>query len=178
MRARSPYLLPIDHEMVAPIDGAGTQAGEIAAGIWFRIALAPQLVGAEDARQVPLLLLFGSPMNERRAQEIQRVRCRQNRRTGAEIFLVEDHLLHKARAAPAIFFGPGDPDPAGGVHRLLPPNALFECLAVGRHALVGGIVDADLRRQVHFEPAPEMGTKGGMLGAVGEVHGGPLYRPN
>src|SRR5260370_5339124 len=177
MRARSPYLLPIDHEMVAPIDGAGTQAGEIAAGIWFRIALAPQLVGAEDARQVPLLLLFGSPMNERRAQQVQRARCRQNRRTGAEIFLVEDHLLHKARAAPAIFFGPGDPDPAGGVHRLLPPNALFECLAVGRHALVGAIVDADLGRQVPFDPTPELSPKSRVLGALGEVHAGPLLFP-
>src|SRR5260370_7447249 len=158
MRARSPYLLPIDHEMVAPIDGAGTQAGEIAAGIWFRIALAPQLVGAEDARQGPLLLLCGSPMNERRAQQVQRVRCRENRRTGAEIFLVEDHLLHKARAAPAIFFGPGDPDPAGGVHRLLPPNALFEGLAVRRHALVAAISNPALTPQFPFHPPPDLAS--------------------
>src|SRR5260370_7229779 len=111
MRARSPYLLPIDHEMVAPIDGAGTQAGEIAAGIWFRIALAPQLVGAEDARQVPLLLLFGSPMNERRAQQVQRVRCRQTRRTGAEIFLVEVHPPQKPPAPPPTSFRPAHPTP-------------------------------------------------------------------
>ena len=96
-------------------------------------------------------------------------------RPGAEIFLVEDHLLHKAGAAPAIFLGPGDPDPAGGVHRLLPGNALFERLAVGRDALVGGIVDADLRRQVGFEPAAELGAEGRVLGAVGEVHCGSFY---
>src|SRR5580704_13753586 len=102
MRARGPHLLPIDDKMVAPVYRASAQAREIAAGIRLRIALAPQLVGAEDARQVPLFLLLRSPMNERRAQQVQRARRRQNRRTGAEIFLVEDHLLHKARAAAAI----------------------------------------------------------------------------
>src|SRR5260370_25275217 len=124
MRARSPYLLPIDDEMVAPIDGAGAQAGEIAPGIGLGIALAPQLVGTEDPRQMALFLLFGPPVNQGRAQQVQCARRRENRRTGAEIFLVEDHLLHKARAPPALFFGPGHPDPAGGAHRLLPPNAL------------------------------------------------------
>ena len=54
MRTRGPDLLPIDDKMVAPLDGASAQAGEIAAGIGLRIALTPQLVGAEDARQVPL----------------------------------------------------------------------------------------------------------------------------
>src|SRR6267154_717950 len=132
MRARGPHLLAIDDEVVTPVDGARAQAGEIAAGLWLRIALAPELVGAEDARQVPLFLLLRSPMNERRAQQVQRARRRQHRRTGAEIFLVEDHLLHKARAAPAIFLGPGDADPAGGVHRLLPRNALFEGLPFRR----------------------------------------------
>src|SRR3989440_12947772 len=113
MRARSPHLLPVDDEMVTPVDGAGAQAGEISAGIGLRIALAPQLVGAENARQVPLLLLLGSPMNERRAQQVQRACRREHRRPRAEIFLIEDHLLHKAGATAAILLGPGDPNPPG-----------------------------------------------------------------
>jgi hypothetical protein len=161
--------------MVAAANGASPQTGEIAAGIGLRIALAPQLVGAEDARQVPPLLLFGPPVNKRRAQQVQRARRRQNRRTGGKIFLVEDHLLHKAGAPAAIFLGPGDPDPAGGVHCLLPCNALFERLPVRCDPLISGIVDADLSRQVTFEPAPELGTECGVLGAAGEIHGGSFY---
>jgi len=157
--------------MVAPLDGASAQAGEIASGIGLRIALTPQLVGAEDAWQMPLLLLFGSPMDERRAQQVQRARRRQNGRTGVEIFLVEDHLLHKAGAAAAIFLGPGDSDPAGGVHLFLPGDALFERFAIRRDALVGGIVDADLGGQVRPEPTAEFGAERRVLWAVGEIHG-------
>jgi hypothetical protein len=62
-----------------------------------------------------------------------------------------------------------DPDPAGGVHLLLLGNALFERLAVGRDALVSGIVDANLGRKIVFEPAAELGAEGGMLRAVGKV---------
>ena len=68
MGARGPHLLPIDDEMITQVYGTGTQAGEIAAGIGLRIALAPQLVSTEDARQMTLLLLFGSPMDESWAQ--------------------------------------------------------------------------------------------------------------
>ena len=174
MRARGPHLLPVDDKMVATVDGAGAQAGEVAAGIGLGIALAPQLVGAENARQMPLFLLLGSPVDEGRAQQVQRARRRQDGRAGAEIFLVENDLLHKAGAAPAIFLRPGDPDPAGGVHLLLPGNALFQCLAIGRDALVGGIVDADLRRQVFFEPVAEFGAESRVLGAVGDAP--PRYR--
>src|SRR5215469_12267382 len=116
------------------------------------------------------LLLFRAPVDEGRSQEIKRVCGRQNRPAGAEILFVEDDLLHKAGAAAAIFFGPGDSDPAGCVHLLLPGDALFQCLAVRRDALVGGVVDADLGRQIFLEPIAEFGTKRRVLGAVCEIH--------
>ena len=170
MRARGPYLLPVDDEMIAVVDGTGAQAREIAAGIGLGKTLAPQFVGVQDPRQVALLLLLGAPMNEARAQQVQAARARQDRRAGADIFLVEDDLLHEIGAAPAIFLGPGDPDPTRGVHRLLPLNALFQCLAVGCYALVGRVIDTNLRRQVGGEPLPELGAKLGMLRTVGEIH--------
>jgi hypothetical protein len=111
--------------MVAIVDRAGTQAGEIASRIWLGIALAPQLVDTEDPGQVALLLAFGPPMDQGRAQQVQCARRRQHRRAGAEIFFVENDLLHKAGAASAIFLGPRDPDPAGSVHGLLPGDAPF-----------------------------------------------------
>ncbi len=163
--------------MIAIVDRAGAQAGEIAAGVGLGIALAPQLVGAEDLRQMPLLLLFGAPVDEGRAQQVERAGGRQDRGAGAEILLVEDDLLHEIGAAAAIFLGPGNADPAGGVHLLLPGDALFERLAVGRDALVGSIVDTDLGRQIGFEPMAQFGAEFCVLRAVGEIHGGtPIAR--
>ena len=116
------------------------------------------------------LLLLGPPMDEARAEQVQPARSRQDGGAGARVFLVEDDLLHKARTTAAILPGPGEPDPARGVHRPLPGDAFFECLAVGRDALVGGIVDADVGWQIGLEPAADLGAKLGMLRAVGKVH--------
>jgi hypothetical protein len=57
------------------------------------------------------------------------------------------------------------------VHPLLPRDALFERLPVRRDALISGIVDADLRRKICFDPAAEFGAKRRVLRAVGEIHG-------
>jgi hypothetical protein len=81
----------------------------------------------------------------------------------------------KLAPRPPYSLGQEIPDPAGGVHCLLPRNALFEGLPVWRHALIGGIVDADLGWQVLFEPVPELGAECRVLGAVGEVHRGSFY---
>ncbi len=118
-----------------------------------------------------LFLRLGAALDQGRAEQVDRTRPRQDRRAGAEILLVENNLLHEIGAAPAVFLGPGNPDPAGGVHLFLPGDALFQGLAVGGDALVGGVVDADLGRQVRFEPPAELGAKGGMLRAVGKIHG-------
>jgi hypothetical protein len=170
MRAGGPHLLPVDDEVVALVHRTGPQTGEIAAGVGLGITLAPQLVGAEDTRQVALLLFLGAPMDKGRAQQVQCAGCRQDRGASAEIFFVENHLLHKTGAAAAILGGPGNSDPARGVHRLLPGDALFERLTVRRDALVGGIVDADLRRQMGLEPMTEFNPKFCVLRAVGEIH--------
>src|SRR5438128_167491 len=124
MRARGPHLLAVDQEMVALVDGAGAQAGEVGAGAGLGIALAPDLVTAENLWQVPFLLVLRAPMNKGRPQEAHPDGPGQDRGAGAEILLVEDDLLHEADAAAAIFLGPGQPDPAGGVHLLLPGAAL------------------------------------------------------
>src|SRR5207244_3054496 len=135
-------------EMVAVVNGTGAQARQITTGVGLGKPLAPQLVGVEDARQVAPLLLRGAPMYETGAEEVEPAGPRQDRGAGADILLVEDDLLHEIGAAAAIFLGPGEPDPAGGMHFLLPLDALLQRLAVGCHALIGGVVDADLGRQV------------------------------
>src|SRR6516164_10339021 len=124
MRARGPHLLTIDDEMVAMVDGAGSEARQIAAGVGLGKALAPQLVGIEDARQMALLLFLCPPMNQARAEQIEAACPRQHRRAGVRVLLVEDDLLHKVGAAATIFLWPGEPDPPRGVHHLLPLDAL------------------------------------------------------
>src|ERR1041384_1099108 len=69
MRARGPHLLAVDQEMVALVHGPGAQAGKVGAGARLGIALAPDLVAAEDLWQIALLLLLGAPVDQGRAQE-------------------------------------------------------------------------------------------------------------
>src|SRR5215472_13178114 len=68
MRSRGPYFLSVDDKIVAAVDGACAQTGEIPARVGFGIALAPQLVGAQNPRQVALFLFLGAPMDQGRAQ--------------------------------------------------------------------------------------------------------------
>src|SRR6266436_8632719 len=171
MRARGPHLLSVDDKMVAMVDRTSAQARQIATGVGLGKALTPQFVGAKDARQVAPLLLVAAPVNEARTQQVEGARRWQNRGAGTDILLVEDDLLHEIGAAPAIFLGPRDPDPARGVHRLLPLDALFQCRKVGSDALVGRVVDANLGRQVGLEPAAELAAECRMLRAVGKIHG-------
>ena len=63
------------------------------------------------------------------------------------------------------------------MHLLLPGDALFQSLAVGGDALVGGIVDFDFLGEIVVEPLPELGAESGMLRAVGEIHGAPCGGP-
>src|SRR5436190_5406 len=65
---------------------------------------------------------------------------------------------------------------AGGVRLLLPGAALFEDLAVGGDALILRVLDFEVFRQIGFEPVPELATEGGVLGRIGEVHGGSSLR--
>src|SRR5204863_7760931 len=99
---------------------ARAQAAELGAGARLEITRTPDLVAAEDLWQIPLLQRLGAQMNEGGAEKAHAARAGQDGRAGAEILLVEDHLLHKAAAAPAIFLWPGQADPAGRVHLLLP----------------------------------------------------------
>jgi hypothetical protein len=50
------------------------------------------------------------------------------------------------------------------VHFLLPGDAFFQGLTVRRHALVGGVVNANFGRQIGFEPVAERGAKSGSSG--------------
>src|SRR2546428_4963078 len=71
VRARRPHLLAVDDEVVALIDGARPEARQIGAGAGLGEALAPDLVGVEDRREMATLLLLGAPVDESRAHQVQ-----------------------------------------------------------------------------------------------------------
>jgi hypothetical protein len=56
------------------------------------------------------------------------------------------------------------------VHLLLPDAPLLEGVAIGRDAVVGGIVQAELRGKVRGEPLPEFLTEPFVLCRELEVH--------
>ena len=167
---RGPDFLTVDHEPVAVLDGARLKAGQIRAGVRLGEALAPHLVRVQDRREIASLLLVGAPVNERRADQIQAHVSRQHRSARGGVLLVPDHALDQAGAAAAVFFRPRDADPTGGVHLRLPEAASLEGFAVRRHAIVGGIVEAQLGRQMLHEPVAELLAKLLVPGRVLEVH--------
>jgi hypothetical protein len=58
------------------------------------------------------------------------------------------------------------------VHRLLPDAAALEGLAIGRDAVVGGVVQTQLRREIRGEPVAEFLAKALVLGGELEIHDG------
>ncbi len=59
-RERRPDLLAGDDPLVAVALGAALHAAEVGAGVRLGVALAPELLGAEDRRQEAALLLLGA----------------------------------------------------------------------------------------------------------------------
>src|SRR5579862_1128931 len=125
---------------------------------------------------MPFLLRLGAELDEGWAEQVERAVTGEDRRMRPEILLIEDHLLDKARATPAILLGPRDADPAGGIHFLLPVDALLERLAVGRDARIRRVFDLEIVGQVGVEPGAELAAKRGMFRGVGEIHG--VISPN
>src|SRR5437763_406548 len=65
--ARGPLVLAVADGVVAVVDGAGPEAGEVRHGTRRGVAVAADLRGAEDLRQMLGFLLLVAPLNERRA---------------------------------------------------------------------------------------------------------------
>src|SRR5262249_12360355 len=155
VRARGPHLLPVDDEVITLVNGARAQACQVAAGAGLRETLTPSLVTGQDRLEVPLFLGLGAELDQRRTEGIEGAVTGPGRRMCGEILLVEDDLLDEAGAAAAIFLGPGDADPAGGIHLLLPGDAFVERLAVRCDARIRRVLDLEVVGQIGVEPGAE-----------------------
>src|SRR6185503_4470428 len=163
--------LAVDDEMIPPVLGAGAEPGQVRARARLRVTLAPDVVAAQDARQVALLLRLGAPLDDGRARHADAGVAGEHGGARPEALLVVDDLLHQGGAAAAVLLGPRDPDPARRVHAALPLAPALEGLAVGGDPLVGRVLDAEIVGEVRVEPAADLGAEALLLGRVGEVHG-------
>ncbi len=133
---RAPDLLAVQDVVVTVALGARAQRREVGARARLREALAPHLVAAQDLREVRGLLLVAALLDEGRAR-VQRADevDADVRRACAGRLLVEDQLLGRRRAPPAVFLGPVQARVTGVEEATLPlgvPLAPFGPRVAGR----------------------------------------------
>src|SRR6266404_4387046 len=176
LRARRPHLLAVHHEVVPPLLRPRAEAREVGARARLGVALAPDVVAAQDARQVALLLRLGAPFDDGGPRHADAGVAGQHRGARPEALLVVDDLLHQGGPASAVRFRPRDADPARGEHPALPCAPALERLAVRRHPLVGRVLDAQVVGEVGGEPAADLPAELLLLRREGEIHA-PLLAP-
>src|SRR6266508_3293686 len=120
MRVGGPDLLAIDDVAAIPSLGPGLDTGQVTARVGLREALAEEVLGREDARQVGPLLRFARVGNERRTGHVEPYGIRELGGPRAGHLLVEDRLLHDRGPAAAVSCGPLEPDIARPVELPLP----------------------------------------------------------
>src|SRR5260221_164376 len=125
-RERRPYLLAVDHPLVAVEIGAGLDVGQVGARVGLRVALTPDVGTAQNARQEPALLRLVPEMHDRRAEQSFADDADASRSTCPRVFLVEDHLVQQRCTPTAVLRGPPQSNPAVVSELLLPNEAILE----------------------------------------------------
>ena len=103
-----PNLLPIQNPLVAIKSGLQTQTSQVTTSVRFAVSLAPHIFVGKDSREVILLLLFGSPCQQRVPEHrdpetIIRSTCR-HARFGK--FFSQYHLLESRHSTTAVLSWP------------------------------------------------------------------------
>src|SRR4029079_16704456 len=117
---RDPDLLSVDDVLVAVAHRGRAQVGEVGTGLRLAEALAPVLVGRQDAGQPPLLLLLGAPRDDHRADLPDAVRVEDAGRAHPRHLLGVDDVLDRCGLAPVPRLRPVDRRPLALVEGPLP----------------------------------------------------------
>jgi hypothetical protein len=100
VRGARPDLLPVDDEVVALLSRRRLQAGEVAAGARFRVALAPEHLAAHGRADPASLLLLASVLQQGGHQHGRPLGRHAAGDAGAVELLVHDHGLEQVRGRP------------------------------------------------------------------------------
>src|SRR6266571_1000356 len=167
MGAARPGLLPVqDPAPITPF-GAGSQAGEVAAGVGLAEPLAEDELAAEDLFDVGLALP-GGPVDEKRGRQQADPEAPQDDWcAGLRHLLLVDGLHDRSGPPPAGFRRPGELQPAGFEEAALPLplQIAFLLFAVTPDAPV-----APLLREVAIEPLTDLPAEGFLFSAEAEIH--------
>ena len=98
---RHPGLLAAHDEVVVVLDGARAQRREVGPGLGLGEALAPELLGGQDRRDVAPPLLVGPEPQQRRPEDVQADDVHELRRAGGCELLIDDDLLDGGAPAAA-----------------------------------------------------------------------------
>ena len=146
-----PRLLPVDHEVVAVLDGARAQRGQVGARVGLGHALRPDLVAAQHRREEARLLLVGAEVHDRRRDVRDADHVHRAGRPRPAHLLHVDELLGDAGATPAVFDRPRRRGPAAvGQHPVPLPQHLEVALDVAAARL------DHLGRQVRLQPGSQL----------------------
>ena len=161
---RSPYLLTVDYPLVAVEHCRGFEAGQVASAIWFAEALTPAHLSAKNLWKKLFLLLFGSPLQQRWA----------NQSVAEEVgahwcfcvckLFCKHHTLQCVQAFAAVFLRPRCANPAAFEQFVRP-------LCIELLAFISGefktFVEPALR-QIGDKPRFHFFTEGFCLGCVSQ----------
>ncbi len=123
-----PDLLARDDPVVAVAHGARREAGEVRACVRLGVALGPDHLGGQDARQPPGLLHLGAVGHQGGAEQVVADHGDALGAASAQVLVLEDRLLDGPGAASAVLLGPVDRRVPGRDQLLFPRDVLGEPL--------------------------------------------------
>ena len=142
--------------------------GQVAPGPGLAEQLAPELVGGADPREPARLLLLGAVGQQGGGGQVEPDPAHHLGGPRPGQLLLDDEVLGRPGAAPAVRFGPGHADPAAGGQRGLPGteerHLLAEVVEAGREAL------AVLPGEVVHEPGADLPPERVLFRRGAEVH--------
>ena len=152
--------------------GFGFYIGQVRTGTRFGITLTPELLAADNARQVFLFLRFAAEGDDGGARQAFADVPYPTRATSAGIFFKKDHLLLDRTTTAAILLGPAHTGPAPFGHALFPGVAFMV-----KHVLITGAAPITngfkFTLQVLLQPVGDFLTKLFVCGAETQFHSTP-----
>ena len=164
VRVRRPDLGAVDQPAAVHLRGGGPQTGQVGSGAGLAEALTPVLLAAQDAGQVPGLLLVGAVRDDGRSGEHHADPVERVRRPAYRGLLVEDGLCQRVQSPAAVRDRPRQPGPVAGAEPVLPHPRPVLALVLRQLLLVGDVAQRLVQPGADLAPERQVGR------AVIEVH--------